>query len=194
MYHRRTRTDEHHLHMHTALSDSIGLRGSRRSHRCVNVSIEQLASRCGCFECQSMSVMTRVWARSEWISVGSPDRQVTTSISWLVAMAQYSWLAWQIAHSAADTSCLDSRWNLRRLSSSSYWSRLCRARWRLVADSILHYMKTLHIRHICAHVCTDLPASKMYWPDQSTDMAVACRSRCSENQVLWRVRHDGSLV
>lgn len=67
--------------MHTALSDMVGFLGSRRSHKCVNVSIEQLASRCGVFECQSMSVMTLVWARRECIIVGSPERQVTTSIS-----------------------------------------------------------------------------------------------------------------
>ena len=67
--------------MQTALSDKIGFRGSRKSHKCVNVSIEQLANRCGDFECQSMSVITRVWARNEWINVGSPDRHVTTSIS-----------------------------------------------------------------------------------------------------------------
>lgn len=78
------------VHMQTALSDIIGLRGSRKSHRCVNVSIEQLANKCGTLECQSMSVMTLVWARSEWINVGSPNRHVTTSISWLVCNV---WLA-----------------------------------------------------------------------------------------------------
>lgn len=53
------------LHMQTALSDIIGFFGSRKSHKCVNVSMEQLASKCGIFECQSMSVMTRVCARNE---------------------------------------------------------------------------------------------------------------------------------
>lgn len=77
-------------HMQTALKDIIGFFGSRKSHRCVNVSIEQLANKCGVFECQSISVMTRVCARNEWISVGSPKRHVTTSINWLVAIAQYS--------------------------------------------------------------------------------------------------------
>lgn len=69
------------LHMQTALSDMMGLRGSRRSHRCVKVSMEQLAMRWGTLECQSMSVTIRVCARKEWMSRGSPTAQVTTSIS-----------------------------------------------------------------------------------------------------------------
>lgn len=48
------------LHIQTALNDIIGFLGSLKSHKCVNVSIEQLARRCGFFECQSMSVTTRV--------------------------------------------------------------------------------------------------------------------------------------
>lgn len=94
--------------MHTALSERIGFLGSRKSHRCVKVSIEQLANRCGCFMCQSivavlqfldyylcyqshrpftklpMSVITRVCALSECINVGWPERHVITSINWLV--------------------------------------------------------------------------------------------------------------
>lgn len=51
--------------MQTALSDNIGFRGSLKSHKCVKVSIEQLANKCGTFECQSISVITLVWARRE---------------------------------------------------------------------------------------------------------------------------------
>lgn len=69
------------IHIQTALKDNIGLRGSLKSHKCVNVSIEQLANKCGTFECQSISVIARVWARSECIKVGSPYLHVTTSIN-----------------------------------------------------------------------------------------------------------------
>lgn len=44
--------------MQTALNDRIGFRGSLKSHKCVKVSMEQLASKCGSFECQSISVTT----------------------------------------------------------------------------------------------------------------------------------------
>lgn len=67
--------------MQTALSERIGFRGSRRSHKCVKVSMEQLANKCGCFICQSISVITRVCARSECIRVGCPERHVITSIN-----------------------------------------------------------------------------------------------------------------
>lgn len=121
------------LHIQTALSDRLGFRGSRKSHRCVNVSMEQLANKCGVFECQSMSVITRVWARSECIRLGSLDRQVTTSINWLVAIAQYSCDSSQIAHSAAVISCFELRWNFRKKSSSLVWSEssFCKAKCRL---------------------------------------------------------------
>lgn len=121
------------LHIQTALNDIVGFFGSRRSHKCVNVSIEQLANKYGVFECQSMSVMTLVWARSECINVGSPDRHVTTSINWLVAIAQYSCDSSQIAHSAAVISCFELRWYfLMNCSSLSWsWSSFCNAKCRL---------------------------------------------------------------
>lgn len=121
------------LHMQTADKLIVGFFGSRKSHKCVNVSMEQLASKYGVFECQSMSVMTRVCARSEWIKFGSPDRHVTTSINWLVAMAQYSCDSSQIAHSAAVISCFELRWNFRKKLSSFVWSgsSFCRAKCRL---------------------------------------------------------------
>lgn len=117
------------VHMQTALKDIIGFRGSRRSQRWVNVSMEQLANRCGTLECQSISVTILVWALNEWIKRGSGPLHVTTSISWLVwkgeeincaggnrqnyfeltAMAQYSLLPSQIAHSAAETSYFELR-------------------------------------------------------------------------------------
>lgn len=129
------------LHMQTALSDMVGFLGSLKSQRWVNVSIEQLANKCGVFECQSISVMTLVCALSEWIIVGSPDLQVTTSIIWLVAMAQYSWNSWQIAHSAAVISCFEFRWNFCKNLSSSICSisKFCNAKWRLWNAS--HWVK-----------------------------------------------------
>lgn len=77
--------------------------------------------------------MARVCARNEWINVGSPDRHVTTSINWLVAIAQYSWDSSQIAHSAAVISCFEFRWNFRKKWSSLVWSgsSFCKAKWRL---------------------------------------------------------------
>lgn len=124
---------QQYLHMQTALNDIVGFFGSLRSQRCVNVSIEQLASKYGVFECQSMSVITLVWARNEWIKLGSPDLHVTTSINWLVAMAQYSCDSSQIAHSAAVISCFELRWNFRRKLSSLVWSgsSFCKAKCRL---------------------------------------------------------------
>lgn len=119
--------------MQTALKDIVGFFGSLKSHRCVNVSIEQLANRYGVFECQSMSVMTLVCARNEWIKFGSPDLHVTTSMSWLVAIAQYSCDSSQIAHSAAVISCFELRWNLRKKLSSFVLSgsSFCKAKCRL---------------------------------------------------------------
>lgn len=46
--------------MQTALSDIVGFFGSLKSHKCVNVSMEQLANKYGVFECQSISVITLV--------------------------------------------------------------------------------------------------------------------------------------
>lgn len=179
--------------MQTALNDIVGFFGSRKSHRCVNVSIEQLANKCGVFECQSISVMTRVCARNEWISVGSPKRHVTTSINWLVAIAQYSCDSWHMAHSAAEISCFEFRWNLRRKLSSSIWSmsNFCSAKCRLKCELNIYVGIANRPK---PNITAYLPASSTHWPDQSTDIAVACRSRCVLDHAVSRVTHGASRL
>lgn len=49
--------------MQTALNERIGFRGSLKSHKCVKVSMEQLANKCGSFECQSISVTTKTLSK-----------------------------------------------------------------------------------------------------------------------------------
>lgn len=183
--------------MQTALRDIVGFFGSRKSHKCVYVSTLQLANKYGVFECQSMSVMTLVCARSEWINVGSPDLHVTTSINWLVAMAQYSWDSSQIAHSAAVISCFEFRWNFLKKWSSFVWSgsNFWRAKCRLKFKVYIFINDCISQTFIQNHSTNKyLPANRTHFPDQSIDIAVAWRSRCVRDHAASRVTHGGSRL
>lgn len=111
----------------------------------------------------------------------------------LTAIAQYSWDCWQMAHSAADISCFELRWNFRNKLSSSTWSRFCSARWLLIEDE--HEKNEQHFGgKRMGTPSAYLPANNTHWPDQSTDIAVACKSRCIRSQAVSRVTHGGSRL